>query len=150
VVREYHYPEEHQNRLDVSMTSEDVQLPADPGGPPESARTRLTGGLCQVCQAPLTGRQATACSPRCRAALSRQRAAAAQAQATTTAADVDVLRQHVAELQVTIAALRQENQGLRQRNEGLLNLLASFKRQRVSEQQSLIARFKRQWQTRRR
>jgi hypothetical protein len=72
-----------------------------PEVPPEPARARLTGRLCPVCQAPLTGRQARACSGRCRAALSRQRRAA------PAAAEVATLRQRVAELEAENQALRQ-------------------------------------------
>jgi hypothetical protein len=61
------------------MTGEDVQFPADPEGSPDAPPPRLTSRLCLFCQAPLTGRQVGACSPRCRAALSRQRRAAAHA-----------------------------------------------------------------------
>jgi hypothetical protein len=71
--------EQDGTAIEGTMTGQEARPPADPGGPVESAHARLTGGLCQACRAPLTGRQATACSGRCRAALSRQRHAAAQA-----------------------------------------------------------------------
>jgi hypothetical protein len=55
---------------------------ASPGVPPERARALLTGRLCPVCRASLTGCQTRACSGRCRGALSRQRRAALQAAAS--------------------------------------------------------------------
>lgn len=41
----------------------------------EPARALVAGSCCDACDRPLTGRQRSACSPRCRAALSRQRRA---------------------------------------------------------------------------
>jgi hypothetical protein len=43
---------------------------------PETARALQAGPGCPVCGQPLTGRQRSACSARCRAALSRRRTAA--------------------------------------------------------------------------
>jgi hypothetical protein len=64
------------------------------------------------------------------------------AEARATAGDADILRRRVAEAMVQTESLREENQGLRQR-------LASFKQERVAEQQRLFGTV-RQWQPRRR
>lgn len=47
-----------------------------PVAPPVVASGELSEGrLCPICERPLTGRQRSACSDRCRAALSRRRRA---------------------------------------------------------------------------
>ncbi len=59
---------------------------SDPQEQPQGARARVaasviaSGGACEVCGVPLTGKQEKCCSGRCRAALSRRTRAEGQAE----------------------------------------------------------------------
>jgi predicted nucleic acid-binding Zn ribbon protein len=89
----------------------------------DSARTPGIPRSCPVCGVPLTGRQRTACSGRCRRELSRLRdAATTEAKVATLQhrvvdlqAETHVLRQHVVELTDRLAERDAENAALHQR-----------------------------------